>query len=146
MNFINSILLGSGLGFGVIFIPFFIITSGFENSSDLVVSNIFLSAILTGIAGVLIATITLPLEFSTKTIAIGIIALPIGSFLYGIIHGFLYSISHHYFGYPMENTSFLSGVKNCVFLATLVYGHVFLPLSLIATCIVQYVIIKVTDY
>ncbi|MAX37674.1 MAG: hypothetical protein CME33_14040 [Gimesia sp.] len=85
MNFISLILWGSGLGFAVIFIPVSIILSGFENASYLVVLTNFLSAVLTGITAVLIAINILPLKFSIKTIAIGLIALPTGSFIYAII-------------------------------------------------------------
>ena len=85
MKYLKSILWGSGLGITTIFIPFFFLTSGFENASNSEILFSFLSSVLTGIIGVLIATIILPPKFSFKTIAISIIALPTGSFVYVMI-------------------------------------------------------------
>ncbi|QGQ23953.1 hypothetical protein F1728_15245 [Gimesia benthica] len=136
----NSILLGSGVGIAIIFIPIFFLTSGFENASYSEILFSFISAVLTGMTSVLIATIILPSEFSFKTFMMGVIALPVGSFIYAMIVGFLFFIGHRFFGSPMRNISLLLEAKNAAFLTTLVYGHVFFPLSLIATSIVQWLI------
>lgn len=140
MKYLKSILLGSGLGIAIIFIPIFFLTSGFENASYSEILFSFISSVLTGMIGVLAATIILPSEFSFKTFMMGVIALPVGSFIYAMIVGFLFFIGHRFLGFPMRNENLILEAKNAAFLTTLVYGHVFFPLSLIATSIVQWLI------
>ena len=143
-------IIGSTLGiificapiFYLVFYRIFYLDGRYKDLTFLKMSIYFVPGVLTGIIGMFLATKLLPSSFTAKTFFMGLLALPIGAFIYGLMAGFLLFVNRESIGVPLKGIDILREAKQEVFLTTFVFGHIFFPLAMLATVLAQWLIIR----
>lgn len=143
------LMLGSIMGVTFICAPIFYLVfyrlcyleGNYKDLTFLKMFSYFVPGVFTGIIGLFLATKLLPSEFTVRTFLMGGIALPIGAFIYGLMAGFLLFIFNKNLGLPVEAVDILLEAKQEAFLTTFVFGHIFIPLTIMSTLTAQWIII-----